>query len=141
MVDLPNEIMDMVFQNYWSLIYKENIVNRLNEFKYENEKNNKFLEKHIISNIKDVHKNTHLHYYVKNINNSLNNIKKDKGILFFLKIINREKNGNKFESIFLNSIDCYDLIDFEFRMVSKYIITLINPSLRYEAFECLKHMR
>lgn len=143
MTYLPNEIIDKILQNYWSIKYKENVVNVFNKYKHDNNKNNIFLGKHIIVNIKDIHTKSHLHFYLKNINNFLNVISKDVGMLLFLKIINREQNGSKFESIYKTwkNVDCYDQIDCKFRTVSKYIITLINPMLRYEAFEHLKLLK
>ena len=128
MYRLPNEIENKIYKIVNHANYHNNVLNKISYVTKELSDINYFLEKHIIQDIINLNKNTHLHYYIKNINKKLEGFIEDKGINLLLKI-----NSSNFMLLSkFGESEAFVNIDKQIRQVGIYCILISNETLRFQ---------
>ena len=134
---LPIEIIDRIMKDYWYNRFHESVIIKLNSDISIIKKYHIFLEKHIFCDIANLCSNTHLHYYLKEINKFFKNLKNDKGTILFLKYNEIYKF---FPFSIFGKIDTFDSIDEDYRLVARYSVCKCSPHLRFSIFYAFQEL-
>lgn len=136
---LPIELINIIMNQYWMDIYKNNVdsinstINDINQII-------NFINKFVIRDSNRIYSNTHLHYYYKKYNKKLYEIIKDKGKLLILKnitLIKYDFNNLETDNFYKElepKIKYFAILSICMSNIQKYVIYHSFKKFNYDMF-------
>lgn len=125
---LPNELLDIIWNDYWGFIYTEQVIEELKKPKYEINKITNFLKNHFIGNKSELYDKQITHYLEK-YNLIIKKLNNNKGLKLLCKI-NCPKLKYCFDEEYKDN--CFKNVKEGLKEIAIFTILSNHYELRYE---------